>query len=209
MFAAGIHLNFATIALIPKKLGRKHRHVCCRHLLLFCRHRARIEKIGAQALLCLLQASAYALQASRAYWKKLGHGHHHVCCRRLLMLCRHRACPPQKGHRHRHVCCEHLLLFCRHRACPQKIGAQASPCLLQASAYALQASRAYWKNWGAGIAMSAAGICLCFAGIAFLPKNGAQASTSLLQAPAFALQASRSYGKVGRRHLTPFGVLKI
>ena len=57
--------------------------------------------------------------------------------------------------------------------------------------------------------MSAAGICLCFAGIALLPKNGAQASTCLLQAPAYALQASRSCGKIGRRHLTPFGVLKI
>ena len=44
--------------------------------------------------------------------------------------------------------------------------------------------------------MSAAGICLCFAGIALVPKNGAQASICLLQAPAFVLQASRSYGKI-------------
>ena len=43
--------------------------------------------------------------------------------------------------------------------------------------------------------MSAAGICLCFAGIALVPKNVAQASPCLLQAPAFVLQASRSYGK--------------
>ena len=56
--------------------------------------------------------------------------------------------------------------------------------------------------------MCAAGICSCFAGIAPVPKNVAQASPCLLQAPAFVLQASRSYGKIGRRHLTPFGVLK-
>ena len=43
--------------------------------------------------------------------------------------------------------------------------------------------------------MSAAGTCLCFAGIALVPKNVAQASPCLLQAPAFVLQASRSYGK--------------
>ena len=64
-------------------------------------------------------------------------------------------------------------------------------------------------KWGAGIAMSAAGTCSCFAGIALVPKNVAQASPCLLQAPAFVLQASRSYGKIGRRHLTPFGVFKI
>ena len=69
--------------------------------------------------------------------------------------------------------------------------------------------RAFPPKWGAGIDMSAAGTCLCFAGIAFVPKNVAQASPCLLQAPAFVLQASRSYGKIRRRHLTPFGVLKI
>ena len=31
------------------------------------------------------------------------------------------------------------------------------------------------KKWGAGIAMSAAGTCFCFAGIAFIWKNEAQA----------------------------------
>ena len=56
--------------------------------------------------------------------------------------------------------------------------------------------------------MSAAGICLCFAGIALVPKTVAQASPCLLQAPAFVLQASRSHGKIKRRHLTTFGVLK-
>ena len=58
-----------------------------------------------------------------------------------------------------------------HRACTEEIGAQASPCLLQASAYALQASR-------------------------LSQQNVAQASPCLLQAPAFVLQASRSYGKI-------------
>ena len=111
-------------------------------------HRACTEKIGAQASPCLLQASAYALQASRLS-PKMWRRHRHVCCRHLLMLCRHRACPQKLGRRHRHVCCRHLLLLCRHRACP--------------------------KNCGAGIAMSAAGTCFCFAGIAFIWKNRAQA----------------------------------
>ena len=79
------------------------------------------------------------------------------------------------GRGHRLVCCRHLLLFCRHRACIEKVEAQASPCLLQASAYDLQASRFSPKKWGAGIDMSAAGTCLCFAGIAFMWKNRAQA----------------------------------
>ena len=61
------------------------------------------------------------------------------------MLCRHRACPQKLGRRHCHVCCRHLLLLCRHRACP--------------------------KNCGAGIAMSAAGTCFCFAGIARVLKK--------------------------------------
>ena len=79
-----------------------------------------------------------------------------------------------------------------------KIKAQASPCLLQASAYALQASRMSSKNWGAGIAMSAVDTCFCLAGIALVPKNiGAQATPCLLQASAYALQASCAPGKIG------------
>ena len=73
----------------PPKMGRRHRHVCCRHLLSLCRHRARTEKIGAQASPCLLQASAYALQASRLS-QKMWRRHRHVCCRHLLLFCRHR-----------------------------------------------------------------------------------------------------------------------
>ena len=38
------------------------------------------------------------------------------------------------------VCCRHLLMLCRHRAGPPKM---ASPCLLQAPAFVLQAPRVY------------------------------------------------------------------
>ena len=47
MSAAGICLCFAGIAFVPQRMGRRLRHVGCRLLLLFCRYRARTEKIGA------------------------------------------------------------------------------------------------------------------------------------------------------------------
>ena len=47
MSAAGTCFCFAGIARVLKKLGRRHRHVCCRHLLMLCRHRACPKKCGA------------------------------------------------------------------------------------------------------------------------------------------------------------------
>jgi hypothetical protein len=47
MSAAGTCFCFAGIARVLKKLRRRHRHVCCRHLLMLCRHRASPKKLGA------------------------------------------------------------------------------------------------------------------------------------------------------------------
>ena len=85
----------------------------------------------------------------RACPPKMARRLRHVCCRHLLLFCRHCARTENWGRRRRHVCCRHLLMLCRHCVCPKKCGA--------------------------GIAMSAAGTCFCFAGIAFIWKNRAQA----------------------------------
>ena len=47
MSAAGTCFCFAGIARVLEKLGRRHRHVSCRHLLMRCRHRACPKKCGA------------------------------------------------------------------------------------------------------------------------------------------------------------------
>ena len=102
------------------------RHVCCRHLLMLCRHRriAFVPKNWGAGIAMSAAGTCFCFAGIARVLKKL-------------------------GRRHRHVCCRHLLLLCRHRACP--------------------------KNCGAGIAMSAAGTCFCFAGVAFIWKNRAQA----------------------------------
>ena len=45
--AAGACFCFAGIARVLKQLGRRRRHVCCRHLLMLCRHRVCPKKCGA------------------------------------------------------------------------------------------------------------------------------------------------------------------
>ena len=71
MSAAGICLCFAGIALVPKKwdagIAMSAAGICFRY--------AGIARVP----------------------KKLGRRHRHVCCRHLLMLCRHRACPKKCG----------------------------------------------------------------------------------------------------------------
>ena len=47
MSAAGTCFCFAGTARLLNKLGRRHRHVRCRHLLMLCRHRVCPKKCGA------------------------------------------------------------------------------------------------------------------------------------------------------------------
>ena len=94
MSSAGICLCFAGIALVPKNWG---------------------AGIAMSAAGICLQFGGMALVR-----EKLERRHHHVCCRHLLMFCRHRVYKEKSGRRHRHFCCRHLLKLCRRGIYKQK-----------------------------------------------------------------------------------------